>query len=566
MALSAQPQPSLARATAPVAPPKVAPAVIEIANKADDAILTRANKSEIYAICSASNLTMEQQIDKVVAYLLKGLKDGTTTVEEWDKRRAENTQINAAIQVLRRQLGQDQLRELVSREYADFQRIQNETGEDVAEVQNELGPLLQLGELYERFGVGGNIIERMNQAKIQKADRDAARARQLAETNDQIAKFRIAIDAIDAQMEIERRTMNAAWFGKGAIEARIINLQADRDARQKQLEELVLAPPPAEPTSEESPELINEEILKLQDIGGAAFRETVTDIKDHTELTLAKMSVNFDAVITGLLNARGTFTTMDRNCSEATMMLSVLQVAVQKAEVEARKIAMDAIIPTPPEGTPADPMADLKRMESEQRSEQLLEYTAALGTFNKEIAQGVASLRIGKSTIGSVLRMNAIALEQANTNKLTGMANMSDAVAITVGAVVDMANRAAGRALADGLAALSATAEQGTQRLVAGERESIKQHNEQLQQFVDNLVHLREVAKQISVANVDAIQETFKLVENINTESGALGDATTEVARAAFNARSGVTVEKPVEKEEAAPETQRFGLLRGRHS
>jgi hypothetical protein len=163
MASSPQPQPAPARSTASTAKPAV-PDYIAIARKADEATVDRAQKNPIYNITFAGTDSKEQRIAKLVKYLTEGLADGTANAESETKRRQELAEINAAIQVLRRQLGSDQAKEITSKIYADLQRIVNETSDDVGLIEDELSPLYQLAELFSTYGADGNIIEKINAA------------------------------------------------------------------------------------------------------------------------------------------------------------------------------------------------------------------------------------------------------------------------------------------------------------------------------------------------------------------------------------------------------------------
>jgi hypothetical protein len=245
---------------------------------------------------------------------------------------------------------------------------------------------------------------------------------------------------------------------------------------------------------------------------------------------------------------------MDRNCTDATFALSVLEKAVQQAEAQSRAIA-EKIVAEDSKAT--GDMADLEKMERQQRSEEILTYTASLTTFLKDIGIAVASLRSGQAVIKTILRMNASALESANTHKVTGIANTADAVTITIGSIIDVCNRAASRALADGLTHMRGRAEQGSARLAGGAYESLEQQNAQLQEFVDSVTNLKLMTHEISVNTIGMLSHQFELVRKMREESGELADATTEAQRTAFAARAGLTTEK---SDEPAQPTARFGL------
>jgi hypothetical protein len=556
MSLQPQTQTQTARGTATTK--VVAPDFIVMAKKADEAILGSAEKNPVYQCIFEGNMDKEQRIAKVVAYLTAGLQDGTAKTEDLDQRRQNLSQLNAAIQVLRKQLGSDQAKEITSKAYADFQRIVNETSTDVAGFQDELAPLCQLAELFSTYGADGNIIEKINQAKEQKKQREA-RQRTWQDTNEaKVRAFRQSVSTLQATIQADQMKLDRAWIGQAAIRARIANAEADLEIRQKELaaaqaEVFEDASTPA--SADVAP--INEEILELQNIGGEKFKAAVTELRDHTEAALAKISINFDEAVTGLTNARESFIAMDRNCGDATFALSVLEVAVQQAESMSRSVAENTVKTDTAASTGA--MADLDRMEREQRADQVLNYTASLTTFMKDVGVAVASLRSGQAVIKTILRMNSLALESANTHKITGIANTADAVTITIGSIIEVCNRAASRALADGLTRMRGLAEEGSARLIGGSYEALKQQNEQLADFNTTVANLRSMTKDITANTVDLLKEQFDLVAKMKDESAQLGEATTDAERSAFAARAGTG---DVKKKEEAPPTRRFGGMR----
>ena len=553
MAITPQPQPQVRTATAP---PKTTPDYIVAAQKADATVLSTVQQNPVYKFIFEGDANYEQRIAAVSKYLLAGLDDKSAKAEDLDKRRQQLAGLNASTQVIRKQLGTEAAKEITSKSSADFQRILNETSTDVETFQDELAPLCELADLFTKFGAEGNIIEKINTAKVQKIAREQ-RLVVWSRTHDaEILAFRQTISLLKAQIAVDESALNSKWLGRAALEARIANAKADLAEREQQLAAALAQTPPEDATANPDIEVVNEEILELQNIGGAKFREAVTLLRNHTEEALAKISSNFDEAVTGLTNARESFITMDRNCTDATFALSVLEKAVHQAEVELRAIAEKIIAE---DSSATGDMADLEKMERQQRSEEILTYTASLTTFLKDIGIAVASLRSGQSVIKTILRMNATALESANTHKITGIANTADAVTITIGSIIDVCNRAASRALADGLTKIRGMAEEGSARLTGGTYESLQQQNAQLQEFVTSVTHLKLMTNEISANTVGILKHQFELVKQMREQSGELGDATTEAQRTAFAARAGVATER--EKEDQPAQTPvRFGL------
>lgn len=551
-----QPQPQVRTSSATV----VTPAYIVAARKADDAVLAKAEKNPVYKFIFEGATTKEQRIDQVVAYLTAGLQDGSARTEQFDERRQNLAELNAAIQVLRKQLASDQAKEICSKAYADFQRIVTETSVDVESFQDELAPLIQLAELFSTYGADGNIIEKINRAKEQKKQREIRLEQWWMTHNAEVAAFRRSVTEIESQIQADKLRLSAAWIGQSKIQAKIANAESDLAERQKQLVDAEDKQPndviATGNGSDTTP--INEEILELQNIGGERFKAAVTELRDHTEAALAKISTNFDEAVVGLTNARESFIAMDRNCSDAAFALSVLEVAVQTAETQAREVA-ERVVPVN-EATGA--LADLNRMEQEQRNEQVLGYTSSLTTFLKDLGVAVASLRSGQAVIKTILRMNALALESANTHKITGIANTGDAVTITIGSIIETCNRAASRALADGLTQMRSVAEKGSARLIGGSYEALEQQNQQLGEFVQSVANLKAMTKAISANTIDKLKEQFELVQKMRTESGQLGDATTEAEHTAYQARAGVgvTSPRPDDDNDNPPAKRTFGL------
>ena len=552
MATMPQPQPQARTATAP---PKTTPDYIVAAQKADATVLSTVQQNPIYKFIFEGEANYDQRITAVTQYLLAGLADSTAKAEDLDKRRQQLAGLNASTQVIRKQLGTEQAREITSKSSADFQRILNETSHDVDQFQNELAPLCELADLFTKFGAEGNIIEKINTAKQQKLDREQRLIKWSTDHDAEVLAFRKSISEIQAQITVDEARLASRWIGGAALEAKIANARNDLAERQQQLAEAIAKTPPEEAATNGDVEIVNEEILQLQNIGGEKFREAVTTLRDHTEEALAKISTNFDSAVIGLTNARESFITMDRNCSDATFALSVLEKAVQNAEAQSRMIA-EKIVTEDSKAT--GDMAELEKMERQQRSEEILNYTAALTTFLTDLGIAVASLRSGQAVIKTILRMNATALESANTHKITGIANTADAVTITIGSIIDVCNRAASRALADGLTKMRGLAEQGSARLVGGTYEAIQQQNVQLQEFVTSVTHLKSMTQEISTNTIGMLKKQFDLVRQMREQSGELGDATTDAQRTTFAARAGVTTETP--SDEPAAQPARFGL------
>ena len=552
MATMPQPQPQARTATAP---PKTTPDYIVTAQKADATVLSTVQQNPIYKYIFEGDANYEKRIDEVCKYLLAGLADNSAKAEELDKRRQYLAGLNASTQVIRKQLGTEAAREITSKAAADFQRILNETSTDVGSFEGKLAPLCELAELFTVYGAEGNLIENINLAKEQKKAREQRLIQWSALHDAEVLAFRQSVSQLEADIRTDETTLANKWIGKAALEAKIANERADLEERRRQLAEAIAKTPPEDAIATNGEEkVVNEQILELQNIGGPKFREAVTDLREHTEQTLAKISTNFDEAVTGLTNARESFITMDRNCTDATFALSVLEKAVQQAEAQAKAIAEKLVTE---DSKATGDMAELEKMESQQRSEELLTYTASLTTFLKDIGIAVASLRGGQAVIKTVLRMNASALESANTHKVTGIANTADAVTITIGSIIDQCNRAASRALADGLTHMRTRAEQGSARLAGGAYESLEQQNAQLQEFVDSVTNLKLMTHEIRVNTIGMLAHQFELVRKMREESGELADATTEAQRTAFAARAGVMTEK---SDEPAQPTARFGL------
>ncbi len=252
---------------------------------------------------------------------------------------------------------------------------------------------------------------------------------------------------------------------------------------------------------------------------------------------------------------------MDRNCSDANLALSVLETAVRKAELFSRE-SSENLLKKESDSTMSSEMAELEKMENDRRSASLLSYTSSLTTFLKDVGMAVTSIRSGQSVIQNILRMNSLALESANTHKMTGIANTADAVTIIIGSIIDVCNRAASQALTDGLSKMRVMAQEGTERLATGTYESIRMQNEELQNFVDSVRDLKEMTTTITANSVDLLKQQFDVINSMREESGALADATEEAQRSMFAARAGIIDGQsvPANKHDDPPETRLVGL------
>ncbi len=528
---------------------QTAPNYIQAAKQNEDAVLSAIESNPIYKfIIEDDTAPHEQRITNVLNYLMAGLQDGTAKETDIDDRRKALTEFNAFVQVIRKQLGSEQAKEITSKAYADFQRIVNDTTEDVSRFQAELAPLGQLADLFTKYGADGNIIEKINLAKDQKRIRERNLQSWTWEHEGRVTAAKRSVATAEANLSEDQEALAGAWFGKGAIEKRIENAEKKLTDAKTELAKVEAEQPELTPMGEI--EQVDEGILELQNIGGPAFKKAVSDLRDHTEEALAKISSNFDEAIEGLTNTRASFITMDRNCSDANMALSVLEKAVQSAEAQSRDIAQ-GLLKQQQEGT--GDLAELEKMERERRSGLILSYTGSLTTFLKDVGVAVASLRSGQAVIQNILRMNALALESANTHKITGIANTADAVTIIIGSIIEVCNRAASQALADGLIKIRAMAEDGANRLATGTYESLKQQNEQLSNFVESVQSLKDMTKDITANSVDLLKEQFALVNQMREESAALATSTDEAQRMSFEARAGVSTTTTAKPKTDAP-------------
>src|SRR5882672_5736356 len=307
-------QPARATATQPVA----APDYVMQARKADEQVLSHIEKNPIYQVIFEGTQPKEDRISKVASYLTAGLQDGTAKPEDLDQRRQDLAELNASIQVIRKQLGSEQAKEITSKAYADFQNIVTMTSTDVERFQQELAPLCDLAELFSKYGADGNLIENMNKAKAQKIHRDSMLADWWENHEREVLAFRRSVTELETQIKTDKANLARKTFFRSALEAKILNDEAALTERRTQLAEAEAKTPPADIVANGEIEPINEEILDLQNIGGEKFKAAVTDLRDHTEEALAKISENFDHAIVGLTNARESFISMDRNCGDAT--------------------------------------------------------------------------------------------------------------------------------------------------------------------------------------------------------------------------------------------------------
>lgn len=553
MASSPQPAPARAAAT-----PKVVPDYVAVAQKADQITLSNIEQNPIYQATFSGESSHQARIAKVKDFLIGHLQDEDFDPAESDKRSARLAELIAAIQVMRRQLGAEQVDAITSKEQANFQRILNETTTDVETYQRELAPLCDLGDLFVKFGTDGNIIEKISQAREQKRQREQRLTDWSDEHNSKVLAFRQSVAALEQQIAVEQKRLAEAWIGKAAIQARIVNAQSDLEIRQIELNTAIAETPDVGAPTDDI-EQIDERILELQNIGGEKFKTAVVQLRDHTKSTIAKLSTNFDDAIAGLTTARTSFIEMDRQCSDATFALTVLEIAVQQAEEQARTVAQNTMAKEP-EGTDAE--ANLERMERQQRSEQILDYCASLNTFLKDLTHSVTALRKGQNIIKSVLRVNSQALESANSSKISGIANTADAMTTTMLSIIEIVNRAAVRALNDGLSQLQTITEEGRARMAGGELETLEQQNAQLQSFIESVADLKTLTADIATNTVDKLREQYGLIEQMRTEGRALADVTQETERAMFNARAGVNKVEPGQPTPTTP-SRPFNLRRG---
>ena len=545
------------------AQPKVVetPDYVAIAKKKEDAVVADVENNPIYKAAIDTDAAKEDRIKEAVTYLMAGLQDGTATTEDLDRRRESLTKFNAFIQVLRKQLGSEQAKEITNKAYANFQKILNDTTTDVAKFEHELEPLGKLAELFTVYGADGNLIENMNTAKEQKAARERLLEVWQTEHDSRLATALLRVTNLNKVIADDTTTLESKWiWGRAAVEARVANNKLALEEAQAAVTTVRAEQPDVgAPVGDVAP--VDEGILQLQDIGGPTFKTAVSDLREHTEEALARIASNFDEAVEGLTNTQTSFIAMDRNCSDANFALSVLEVAVQEAEKQSRAIAESILKGDGQEADQARPgMAELNRMEREQRSSTVLAYTASLTTFLKDVGLAVASLRSGQAVIQNILRMNALALESANTHKITGLANTADAVTIIIGSIIEVVNRAASRALADGLTRIRTMAEQGTARLAGGTYETLSQQNVQLEEFVSSVEMLKETTKGITANSVDQLRKQFELIGKMREQSAALADATVDAQHTSFNARAGV-IDKAEQQQKPAPtEERRFGL------
>jgi hypothetical protein len=527
----------------------------------DDAALERTKKNPLFNSIFDESKSSEQRIDEVVANMAAGLEDGTAKDDDFDRHRQQFNEIVAAIQVFRKQLASDQTREMTAKQATDFQRLFLETNNDVGAIQAVLDPLCGFASLFSKFGSEGNLLDKINQALLQKKQREDALVRWQQGHDAEITTRSQAVRDLVNQIATAKQQLEQswAWFGKSALQAQIVNLEADLVQRQAELAEANAKQPDVVVVEDSDVPIIGEEILGLQNIGGPQFTAAMNELQNQTETTLAKMSINFDEAVTGLNNMRAKFLTMERNCGDATFALSILSAAIECAEEIARAVATRPVPVV--EGAPTTgARADLARMEYEQRTEQVLAYTSTLSTFKKDIEIGITSLRSGRVIIKDILQMNSTALESANTQKLTGMANAGDAVMITIGSILEVANRAAVRVLSDGINSIREMAEKGSAQVNSGVYEGLQQQNAQIANFITSVTHLRETTKTIGDNTVGMIAKQKQLVDKMKEETGKLADVMTEVDQAAFNARAGIGAEPVATEEPPTEQRHSFGL------
>src|SRR6185437_1140819 len=122
----AQPQVQTKKATESQA--QTAPNYVQAAKQREDVVLSKIEENPIYKfIIEDDAAPHEQRIAKVLEYLMAGIEDGTAKETDIDARRKALMEFNTFVQVIRKQLGSEQAKEITSKAYADFQRIVNDT-------------------------------------------------------------------------------------------------------------------------------------------------------------------------------------------------------------------------------------------------------------------------------------------------------------------------------------------------------------------------------------------------------------------------------------------------------
>ena len=513
------------------------PDYVAVVKQTDKRVVDQVAGNPVYKAVIEGDATSDQRVAAVDSLLSAGLEDGSATEAVFDKRRAALLEINAFIQTLRRQLGGAEAKAITDKSNADLHKILTMTDEDVTKFVSGCDPIFQLADLLDKYGAEGNIVEKLSLAKTQKAQRDREVADWTRQHNLAVATAEIKVADLEKNIEIDSQTLARRWVGRKSLEGSIAEMQADLETAKQNLEaEKLKTPPDPSPDVEQ----VDEGILDMVNISGQPFRDALIKLRDNTEMTLAKISTNFDEASTGLMNNRESFISMDRTCSDAIMALTVLEQGVRSAETKARTIAERLV-------KPVDGTSELDRMERERRSNAVLTYTGALTSFVKELGLAVASLRQSQATYQNILRMNQLAIEDCNSQKITGIANTADSVTIVIGSIVDACNRAASRTLADGLARIRQRSDQGTAQLTQGTTQALEQQNRQLAEFTSTVQTLQASIKSISANTVEALKKQAVLVGQMRDASDALAKETSNAQELAFLAQAGVTPEKAAE-------------------
>lgn len=515
--------------------------------KTDQQIATQVTSNPIYKIIITGTGEKEQRIAAAEEFLLRGVEDGSATEEDLDRRQHALSEINAYIQMMRTRLSVEQAREITNQKNAEFQRIQQQATEDVQAFAEELDPLGQLTELLQTFGADGNLADKINAAKQQKAARERRRGHWNFEHAARVDAAQATVRRLEADIQRDKKTLEAKWLGKASLQAQIANneiaLQDAKDAL-KQVEAEEFVDPVAETNSDVG--LVDESILRLQDLGSPEFSEAIHTLRDHSELTIAKIVANFDQVIASQTGMRQSFITMDRTATDAIFALSVLEVAVQRAQAKTKSVA-EALIAKTTEVDDSD-TAKLSKMENEQRANAILRYSTSLTDFDNSIGIAVTSLTGSQAVIQNILRINAQALKAAELHKVTGVANTADAVTIVIGSILDACNRGAGRVLADALASMRKRAQDGAARIAEGSTDGLQLEVDQLQQILVNVQSLKETTKAITGQTVELLSKERGLMQQMREATGELADASTDAQRTNLHAQAGVVQSKEPEQ------------------
>ncbi len=552
-----------------VSQPIIDPDYLALAQTADEQVLQENTSNPIYNLIieNDKNLTNEAAIQEAYEILVSGLEGDNISTDQFDENRRNLTNFNAYMQAMRRQLGSDQIKGITEKDYADFQKIIRTTREDVGKFSDQLTPLFKLQELLTKFGAEGNIIEKLNKAVAQKRIREEklatwqfAHRQKLQALQQVVNNLKGSLLAKDITLK-QKAASTFAYFNARArlsIEAEISQLNKDLEERSAQLAAAEAEEPDAAIAGDDTGvETVDPEILQLQDIGGEPFKNAIIELRSDSAVTLAKISSNFDEAIAGLNRSREFFINLDRNCGDANIALTILEIAVQRAEEKAKEVA-NKIVEDMDKGGDSD-LIKLNRMEKERRSQQILGYKDFLSSFLMDLGIAVSSIRSGQTGIQNILRMNAAALQSANTHKMTGMANTSDAVAIIIGSIIDESNRASSRILTDGLNAILSMSREGNKHLAQGTSDALKIQNEQLQSILTSVTDLTAQTRSITENSVDLLVKQLTLMEGLRKEGEKLSVATDEANRMRLTVAAS---DAPVEEKKPVEHHQGFTIRR----